>query len=432
MPRKKNSEPTYVTGAKGAYELAVPITHPAYCVCKVCPRHRAANDWEREIVIRARRKSPYPESYLDSVGAARDVKRREEQQLREAVDEAARQKKARAGQTTLEEVCETYAAHQQKEGKRYDRDQYVITAIEEHFGSERDPEQITKADYREWCGSMEKEKLSPATILRRTNTLLAILNFARKRDLIRDHQLVGVERPKSKKKTKPVVFTKRQVALLLGKAMDRYEIEQAKWNASLSTAKQKKQSSLAPLRGFCLIAYYTLMRPENNFALEWSRLSIDEKEDRGRFHLIDHKNSSKGIEVEGALHAQLVKYLRPLMPHDRKGLVHPNPATGEPYTHIRKQWPRLIEIANELLGPNEQLTGVRTHFYTWRHTGASHLAEIGADPVMIARMMGDTSLKTILDHYFDSSVEHMQEIMQKWIAPPSADHHQEGVETWTN
>jgi hypothetical protein len=27
---------------------------------------------------------------------------------------------------------------------------------------------------------------------------------------------------------------------------------------------------------------------------------------------------------------------------------------------------------------------------------------------MIVRMMGDTSLKTVMDHYFDSSVEHMQ------------------------
>ncbi|HEV7768735.1 MAG TPA: hypothetical protein VGQ76_27330 [Thermoanaerobaculia bacterium] len=33
---------------------------------------------------------------------------------------------------------------------------------------------------------------------------------------------------------------------------------------------------------------------------------------------------------------------------------------------------------------------------------------------MIVRMMGDTSLKTVMDHYFDSSVEHMQEVVAKW------------------
>ena len=34
----------------------------------------------------------------------------------------------------------------------------------------------------------------------------------------------------------------------------------------------------------------------------------------------------------------------------------------------------LVAIANEILGPDEQLTGARAHFYTWRHTGASNLA----------------------------------------------------------
>lgn len=33
---------------------------------------------------------------------------------------------------------------------------------------------------------------------------------------------------------------------------------------------------------------------------------------------------------------------------------------------------------------------------------------------MIARMMGDVSLTTVMAHYFDSSLEHMQQIVDRW------------------
>jgi integrase len=57
---------------------------------------------------------------------------------------------------------------------------------------------------------------------------------------------------------------------------------------------------------------------------------------------------------------------------------------------------------------------VNAIFYRWRHTGASELAATGADPVMITRMMGDVSLTTVMEHYFDSSLEHMQEFVENW------------------
>jgi integrase len=100
-----------------------------------------------------------------------------------------------------------------------------------------------------------------------------------------------------------------------------------------------------------------------------------------------------------------------------KGLVHPNPETGAAYENIRKQWLQLVEIANEILGPDEQLTGARTHFYTWRHTGASNLAASSKDPVLVTRLMGDTQLQTVTNHYFDSDFEHMQAEVARWETP---------------
>lgn len=430
----RRAEPDYVSGEKGRYEIAPPIVHPAHCVCDLCPKRRAAPaDWLKPITIRSRRKSPYPSSRIDSAAYARQFKREEEARLVAAVEEAERQKRARAGAVTFGRVCDAYRDHQKAEGKRFDRDQYRIAAAEEYFGRSRDAASLDREGYAAWRAHLAKNGAAASTIARHTTTLVAMMNHAVREQIITSHNLTHLQRPKVRKKTKPVTFTRRQVAVLLGRAMDAYEREQARtlqqWQREQEARAAErrpqlttKAPSVVPLRGFCLIAYLTLMRPENNFSLRWEQLSIDARKDLGRFRLDEHKNSSKGVEVEGGLHPALVRYLRPIWRgRMARGLVHPSPATGEPYVNIRAQWARLLEIANGMLPPDEQLTGVRQHFYTWRHTGASELAANGGDPVMIARMMGDTSLKTVMDHYFDSSVEHMQEILAKWEPPIGED-----------
>ena len=62
-------------------------------------------------------------------------------------------------------------------------------------------------------------------------------------------------------------------------------------------------------------------------------------------------------------------------------------------------------------------------FYNWRHTGASSLAASGADPVLIVRMMGDVALQTVMNHYFDSSPERMQDIVGGWDKPAVTEIH---------
>jgi integrase len=166
-----------------------------------------------------------------------------------------------------------------------------------------------------------------------------------------------------------------------------------------------------------MIAYTTLMRPETNFDLRWEQLTIDEERDRGRFRLDAHKSAGKGVNVDAPLKPELV-LLKSIMPSkEPTGLVHPNPETGLAYVNIRMQWQRLVEIANEILAPDEQLTGVRQHFYTWRHSGASHVAASSKDPVLVMRLMGDTQLATVMKHYFDSDFEHMQIEVEKWQLP---------------
>jgi integrase len=326
-------------------------------------------------------------------------------------------------------VCDAYRERLQKDGKRYDQDRYRIDALERFFGSERDTSTIDRDSYAALVEKMTTDEAAPATIVRHTGTLVAMMNSAVKDRIIASHGLTQLRRPQVKKTKKPVVFTAKHVGILLGAAMREYEREQAdaliayrrdlhERAFSGKAQKMTKPPSVAPLRGFCLIAYLSLMRPSNNFHLRWSQLFLSRDEDTGIFSLKEHKNASKGVEVEAALHPVLVRYLRPLAPGmATEAHVHANPATGLPYRNIGQQWRRLCAIANSMLPADEQLTGNRLHFYTWRHTGASALAEAGADPVMIVRMMGDTSLKTVMDHYFDSSVEHMAGVMKRWEPP---------------
>jgi integrase len=442
----RRSEPDWVSGVRGRYEISPPIVHPPHCVCAICPRHRKTNeDWLRAFVIRARRKSPHPDNRLESAAFARNFKRQEESRLAEALQRAEAEKRARGNAVGFGRVCDVYRDRQQADGKRFDRDRYRINALEKFFGRDRDAQSIDRASYDAFRAHLTTRRLSASTILRYTATLVAMMNGAVRDGLIPAHGLAHLRRPSVKKKAKPVTFTRRQVGILLGRAIDQYEREQADEQRRFDVEQDrrrgeglplltKKRPSVVPLRGFCFIAYLTLMRPENNFALKWSQIRLDVKDDAGRFRLDEHKNSSKGIEVEAALHPVLVRYLRQIAP-GRGGseYVHANVATGEPYRNIRQQWERLITIANTMLRPDEQMTGARAHFYTWRHTGASELAARGADPVMIVRMMGDSSLRTVMDHYFDSSVEHIQEVLSKWLDPTEDESQAGGTpNTWTN
>jgi integrase len=438
--------PDYVSGVKGRFEIAVPIKHPPYCVCKLCPHHRSTpEEWAAPFLIKARRKSKHPDNRPRTSAAAFALKEAMEAQLVADVKRAADEKRAQGNAVPFVRVCDAYRERLQTDGKRYDRDRYRIDALERFFGHERDVATLDRDAYEALTAKLTADEASPATIARYTSTLVAMMNSAVKDRIITGHNLTQLRRPQIKKTKKPVVFTTKQAATLLGPAMREYEKEQASelqaWQRLLHERAEAghrptvtKGPSVVPLRGFCLIAYLSLMRPSNNFHLRWSQIKLERDEDTGRFRLDEHKNASKGVEVEAALHPILCRYLRQIAPGaGSAAYVHANPATGKPYLNIRKQWARLCTIANGMLPVDEQLTGARLHFYAWRHTGASALAEAGADPVMIVRMMGDTSLKTVMDHYFDSSVEHMAGVMKKWEpAIGVAIEAKEGESEWAN
>ena len=391
----------------GRWRVNPPIVHPAFCVCETCRRRRKDNEWDREFVVRTDRVSPH-QSEPRAIAYAQEFKRSEEARLRSETGQARDELRAVGNGVTFRAVMELYRKYQRSEGKRYDRDKFRIDLVESYFSEDRDPGKISKLElkrFREWL-STEREMV-PSTVNRVTTVLVAAMNHAVREGLIDSHQLKEVRRLRVVRAGRPRTFTVRQMEVLLGEAMERFEQFQKE------EVRRQGGLTLVPLRGIVLVAYKALLRPSNNFALSWEQLAIDRARMIGSFHIQSHKNADRGVRLEGPLAPSLLRYLVGRMPEQARGLIHPNPTTGKPFTNIRKSWQRLLAIANEILPPSEQI-GPELDFYNLRHSGASHLAMSGADPVAIVRMMGDTSLTTVLKHYFNSDLDHMQHLVRRW------------------
>lgn len=94
---------------------------------------------------------------------------------------------------------------------------------------------------------------------------------------------------------RPVIYTPRQIAVLLGPALQAYEAEQSAAHTRYDASTHRRPPSVVPLRGIVMVGLYTLMRPSNNLSLTWEEIVLHDVEDRGSFHLVRHKNAKKGF-----------------------------------------------------------------------------------------------------------------------------------------
>jgi integrase len=255
-----------------------------------------------------------------------------------------------------------------------------------------------------------------------------MMNNAKSEGVIRSHALADVRLPSvPKKTTRPVTWSEEELSVIIGPALDQYEIGQAKWNSKVGKVAGTgsiRTASKLPLRGMILIAYFTLMRPINNWALTWEEVTLDPVKGTGNFELDQHKNVNKGIRAYGRLARPLVDYLLTIRPRNARGYIHPNPETGKPYTNIRKQWDRLIAIASEMLG--YPLVNEKADFFTFRHTGATNIAQMASNReelMRVVNMMGDTNVETVRRHYFNFTYDEDDQVIDRWELPkklPSA------------
>lgn len=427
-----------VSGKKGRLELAPWVSHPPHCVCSKCPRYRAqeaakqkkplAEIWEQSIDIRLRRLSPHPRDRAASSAAATLLKEAEEKRLRADVATAEAERRARLGAVSFGAAVAAYRDYLIKGGHEYRRSKCLINWLEKFIGAGLD---IQAVDYQRYTAVLEaKGHQHPETQRHYASMLLAILNNAKAVALIKAHQLEFVRVPSvPRDNANPTPWTWEELAVIMGPALREYERQQAEWNAKVALEKKnrsKRCPSYVPMRGYCLQGYYMLVRPGCNLALTWEELTLDEATRTGRFELKKHKNQRKGISARGPLAPELVDYLLSIRPPNATGPVHVNPDTGKPYIEIRKQWYRVLDIAEKLLAkkyPGFKFTAKKRDFFNFRHTGASHIAQQGKDPqhlLAVVKMMGDTSLATVNRHYFNLDDEKLQGIVAGWKVPDVA------------
>ena len=436
------AEPDFVCGRRGNFQLQPPITHPPFCVCRICPEHRKrsaaengrtlAEEWALPVVIRTRRASPYPTRRVESATAAANLIVQEEARLIAAVKAAEEAKRAKQNAKSFGDITDAYRRYLLSEGKRYDRASSRIDNIEALVGRERDANAIDISVYREVLA--EVAQLEAQTRRHYGSTLLAMMNNAKAEGIIASHALADVRLPSVKKSDDPVIWARHELAVITGPALDQWEREQAKWNDKVGKVKgtgSLRAPSHLPLRGMIYVGYYTLMRPKNNRALTWEEVMLDPVKRTGSFRLNQHKNVNKGIRAYGRLARQLVDYLLAIRPRHARGCIHPNPATGKPYVDIRKQWDRLIEIASGILG--YALVDQKADFFTFRHTGATHIAERASDKeelMRVVNMMGDTNVETVRRHYFNFQYEEDEQMIDGWELPQfdPAEHARQALE----
>jgi len=425
----KVANPDYVVGKKPPFKVQPPIEHPPFCVCDLCPanRERAAAEqgitldevWSKPLVIRRKRAAPQPDNRAACVAFAFDLMVHEPQRLAAAVKAAEEEKRAKQNAKSFGDITDAYRRYLKAEGKRYDKAASRIDNIEALIGRNRDANTIDLPVYREVLA--EVAELSAQTRRHYASTLLAMMNNAKAEGIIASHPLSDVRLPTVKKSDAPVTWTRHELSVITGPALDRWEREQAAWNARVGNVEGSgslRAPSHLPLRGMILIAYYTLMRPKNNRALTWEEVTLDPVRRTGHFRLKQHKNASKGATAYGRLSRRLVDYLLAIRPRHARGYIHPNPATGKPYVEIRKQWDRLIEIASEILG--YPLVDQKADFFTFRHTGATHCAERATDKeelMRVVNMMGDTNVETVRRHYFNFEYEDEEDLLDGWELP---------------
>lgn len=94
--------------------------------------------------------------------------------------------------------------------------------------------------------------------------------------------------------------------MLVDAADDRVAFAGYRFEAQEKKNRGLRSPSFIPLRGMCLIGYYTLRRPKCNRFLR-EEVTLDPANRTGWYQLDKHKNVNKGIKARGPQWDRLVE-----------------------------------------------------------------------------------------------------------------------------
>jgi len=266
--------------------------------------------------------------------------------------------------------------------------------------------ELNAKDITIWQAKMVENGKAYATQKRAYGALKTLLNDAVKRSVLKDNPLSKVtldkihesEEMHLERKSKRNYLTKEQVQQLFS-GLDKYQ-EQKRQGRQNSRAHGKSYlPSLDDLefvdyvKPFVLTMFYTGFRNGDVYGLRWEHIHF--YEDSATIHKTIEKTAHKKPEaktfpIAGELTATLKSWCIQ-NGNPKSGYVFSNPEGGRlGNTALKKPWRKIKELS----GLPESLD-----LYTLRHNFASWLVMNGSDLLTVAKLMGHSDIRMIIDHY---------------------------------
>ncbi len=251
------------------------------------------------------------------------------------------------------EFSQVYLANYAKGNKRSWRDdQYRLDAnLVPHFGR-LELQDITPLEIEKYRARRLDEGVSKSTVNREITILKKMFNLAIDWNYAQQNPVLKVKLYSEKDTMKERILTDEEENKLLCECPDF-------------------------LKPIIITGLHTGMRRGEILNLEWARVDLAK-----RTILVKHTKGGKDRLLP--INETLFSALSSLTSHDGNGpWVFPNPATGKPYTEIKKSYKEACRRAG--------ITGLR--FHDLRHTFASRLVIAGADIITLRDLLGHFSVR---------------------------------------
>ena len=266
--------------------------------------------------------------------------------------------------------------------------------------------ELNAKDITFWQAKMVENGKAYATQQRAYGALKTLLNDAVKRGVLTDNPLAKVtldkihesEEVHLERKSKRSYLTKEQIHQLFA-GLDKYQEQKRQGRRNSRTHGKAHLPCLDNLefvdyvKPFILTMFYTGFRNGDVYGLRWEHIHF--YGDSATIHKTIEKTAHKKPEaktfpIAGEL-TTILQSWRVQNGNPKSGYVFSNPEGGRlGGTALKRPWRKIKELS----GLPESLD-----LYTLRHNFASWLVMNGSDLLTVAKLMGHSDIRMVIDHY---------------------------------
>ncbi len=290
-----------------------------------------------------------------------------------------------------------------------------LEQFREAWGGTLKLSEIDAEKVRRWSRQRRiRDQVSYDTIERDLTALRAMLQFYVDAGRLKVHPVGRLKREKRDTSIKRVrAFTAEEEAAIW-KAAEARDEKARRGRASGNEWRAKRGYEFLPslegrytdmLLPAMKIARLTGLRRGEQFALQWSDVDLH----RGTITV--RREKAKDFERrEIPLSQEAVSVLRRWrMQTGGKGPIFGH-ANGRAVTNLKRGFYALLEVADV---KRTNGNGQRVSWHSWRHTFATSLIHRGVDVATVKRLLGHSSVSTVIDRYLDTDEKRMTEAIKR-------------------